>query len=425
MRDIGTLSKIGFGTYRVSQKEPEYAEALRLFLSLGGNLIDTANSYQNGESERLIGSVIQAFQPDEVFIISKAGYVEKKFESKMSTAALQKTISVSDAYSHCIHPDFLEQKLEESLKRIRRSYIDCYMLHNPEYQLSNEQNSLADNQASLYYDIQQAFIFLEEQVTSGKIRYYGISSNGFPLAPEHPGAISLPEILKIAKNISPEHHFRMIEFPFNLIENNASEQNFFDGKSLIELAKSEGIVTVGNRPLNANIENNTIRLANNNIHIDGEEIEKGKKIADEIFSTIETEIVKVNWKNKIADTPSLAFLHGNWFNISHIQGIVHIFSQQLNPFIHQLYAGKVPDNLNRQIEVFRLICEKSALNQMNQIASAIKKQLEERGVVQSTDSRPLQEILCEKYLEAGIDHVLIGMRRTDYVRNFESFLHPG
>ncbi len=421
MRDISTLSKIGFGTYRVSRKDPEHTEAIRLALSLGGNLIDTANSYQNGESERLIGSIIQEFDPNSIFIISKAGYVDNGFMPKMSTAALQKTIPISAAYSHCIHPDFLEQKLEESLKRIKRSYIDCYMLHNPEYQLSNGQNSLTDNQASLYSDIQQAFIFLEEQVKIGKIRYYGISSNGFPLAPDNPQAVSLTEIIKIAQRISPNHHFKMIQFPFNLFENNASEQLFFEGKSLIDLAKSEGIITVGNRPFNANIENSTIRLANNNVQVHEDEMKIGEKIADEIFSTIESEMLRLNWEKKIADIPFLPFLHENWFNINHTQGIDHIFSQQLTPFVNQLYADRIPDDLNRQIEAFRLICEKSALSKMDQIASTIKKQLEEREVVHSSDKRPLQVILCEKYLEAGIDHVLVGMRRTDYVRDLQPF----
>lgn len=416
MISYNALSKIGFGTYRTSNESSEHAEALRLALSLGENLIDTANSYKKGESERLIGSIIHEFDAKNIFIISKAGYIPSGQVKEMSAQAQKDSIKISDTYSYSIHPDFLDQSLELSTIRLKRPFIDCYMLHNPEYQLSH-----GLGKDYLYRNIEQAFIYFEEQVKAGKIRCYGISSNTFAAPPDAFNTIDFTEVLKIATRINANHNFKMIQFPFNLIENNAFAKKSFGGKSLIEMAQSERILTIGNRPLNANAPNGTIRLANYNVQFKEEQLEKGEKIKAELSVIINAQISKLSSEEITKKGAFLPFLFENWDKIGHTQSIDHIFQQQLFPFVNILFQNTVPDNTASLMQSFLNICRQSALNNMDKIAVNIKKQLEMEGAVTESKNKPLQALLCEKYLESGINHILVGMRHTNYVKDLSSF----
>ncbi|MBP0129253.1 MAG: aldo/keto reductase [Nitrospira sp.] len=73
---------MGFGTYRVDTREPAHRESLKYALRAGVNLIDTSTNYMDGDSERLVGSVVREFSEsgevarDEMIVISKIGYVQ-------------------------------------------------------------------------------------------------------------------------------------------------------------------------------------------------------------------------------------------------------------------------------------------------------------------------------------------------------------
>ena len=115
-------------------------------------------------------------------------------------------------------PDFLRAELETSRRRLGRVVIDGFLLHNPEHFYDQSQARSADD---FYATIERAFAALEEQVHSGTIRYYGSGSNTLPLATDEPTATDVRRLLGIAERLCAEHHFRIIEFPFNLIENQA------------------------------------------------------------------------------------------------------------------------------------------------------------------------------------------------------------
>ena len=52
---------------------------------------------------------------------------------------------------------------------------------------------------------------------------------------------------------------------------------------------------------------------------------------------------------------------------------------------------------------------------MTQKAITFQKEMIEQGIIKKGDDRPLSVIACETYLNFGIDHVLVGMRNTNYV----------
>ena len=70
------LSRIGLGTMTWGRDtdEHEAADQCRAFLDAGGNFLDTAAVYGDGDSERVIGGLIGTlFERNDVVIASKAG----------------------------------------------------------------------------------------------------------------------------------------------------------------------------------------------------------------------------------------------------------------------------------------------------------------------------------------------------------------
>jgi len=99
---------LGQGSANLTQgRYPEAAEedALRTGLSLGMNLIDTAEMYGNGRSEKSIGGVI-AGQRDRVFLVSKVS-------------------------PNHVTGDGIARACDASLARLGTDHLDLYLLHSP------------------------------------------------------------------------------------------------------------------------------------------------------------------------------------------------------------------------------------------------------------------------------------------------------
>jgi diketogulonate reductase-like aldo/keto reductase len=105
----GTMvPSLGQGSANLAQgRHPEAAEeaALRTGLSLGMNLIDTAEIYGDGRSERLIGRVI-AGQRDRVFVVSKV-------------------------WPTHVTGNGIARACDASLGRLGTDHLDLYLLHWP------------------------------------------------------------------------------------------------------------------------------------------------------------------------------------------------------------------------------------------------------------------------------------------------------
>lgn len=142
------LGTMYFGT-RISQ--PDAAELLDLYTSLGGNQIDTARSYaswldqQNGTSERTIGAWLRRYAGREgLFIGTKGGLMPRGYNSDRGNL---------DA-SH------LAEELHESLESLGTDYVDVFWLHRDERERPVEE----------IVDTCEAF------VRQGLVRYLGVSN---------------------------------------------------------------------------------------------------------------------------------------------------------------------------------------------------------------------------------------------------------
>src|SRR5436190_14499123 len=77
------VSRLGLGTMTWGRDtdEHEAREQLAAFVGAGGTLLDTAAGYTDGDSERLIGSLIgNVCGRDEVVLATKAGIGRRKGE---------------------------------------------------------------------------------------------------------------------------------------------------------------------------------------------------------------------------------------------------------------------------------------------------------------------------------------------------------
>ncbi|MGB5106504.1 MAG: aldo/keto reductase [Candidatus Zixiibacteriota bacterium] len=273
------VSHVGFGSYRVDTSYPEHREAQRLALTSGINLVDTSANYTDGGSELLIGSVIEDLENegvlgrDQLVIVSKVGYLQGRVyrlsqNLKKDHRGYPDLVEYSVGLEHCIHPTFIEDQLTASLSRLNCGSIDAYLLHNPEYYLGwAKQNGLEliGAREEYYRRIRLAFEHLEQEAARGRIRCYGISSNTFPVSSDEYDFTSLERVISIANQISPLNRFKVIQLPFNLIENgcalNGSQSG---GMTVLELACRHNLALLANRPLNAIQKNSLVRLSNDN-----------------------------------------------------------------------------------------------------------------------------------------------------------------
>ncbi len=154
-RRVGGLeiSRLGLGTMTWGRDtdENEAAQQLQYFFESGGNLIDTAAVYGDGDAERVLGGFIGTLiKRDDAIIATKAG------------------ISVNDGVRKISNSrNDLIADLDRSLARLNVDHVDIWQIHTWD-KLTPLEESLSA---------------LDYAVTSGKARYVGLCNfNGWQLA---------------------------------------------------------------------------------------------------------------------------------------------------------------------------------------------------------------------------------------------------
>lgn len=140
------VSRLALGTMTWGRDtdQHEAAEQLRLFLDAGGNFIDTAAVYGDGDSERVIGGLLGAMVAREDLVIAtKAGISFKSGERRVDNSR-----------------SGLLADLDRSINRLGVDYVDVWQIHTWDEGVPLEETLSA-------LDFAQA---------SGRARYVGISN---------------------------------------------------------------------------------------------------------------------------------------------------------------------------------------------------------------------------------------------------------
>jgi aryl-alcohol dehydrogenase-like predicted oxidoreductase len=261
------LSSIGIGTYLGepnAQVDCSYSAAITRALQLGVNVIDSAVNYRHQRSERSIGRAISGLISsgellrDEIFLATKGGFLTfdadppadpaSYFYEQIIQSGLARPEDVA-ADCHVMSPRYLKNQIEVSRQNLGMETIDLYYVHNPETQLSRV------NHEEFYRRLQDAFAALEEAVSEGRIRFYGLATwNAFRTEPDSREAVSLKEVLRAAREVGGEdHHFRAVQLPFNLAMPEAllNSTQSFDGQrtSLLRCATMQKLMVFASATL--------------------------------------------------------------------------------------------------------------------------------------------------------------------------------
>lgn len=188
---LGTMT---FGASGWGADESGSREIFDHYRDAGGNFIDTADIYGNGESERLVGKFIADSKArDEVVLASKFA-----FNTSVSPLGQPRTgrgnPNAGGAGAKNIH-----RALNASLQRLGTDYIDLYWMHIWDY----------------VTPVEEIVQTLGDLVRAGKIRYYGLSDmpawmamKAATIAAERrvPGPIAMQlEYSLVARDIESEH----------------------------------------------------------------------------------------------------------------------------------------------------------------------------------------------------------------------------
>jgi len=167
-----TVSEVGFGAWAIGGawgdvSEADARAALHAALDNGTTFIDTADVYGDGRSEKIIADVMKERGGERPFIATKAG---RRLDPH-----------VSEGYNK----QNLTAFVERSLTNLATDCLDLVQLHCPP--------------TEVFYR-PDVFEVMEEMVTAGKIRNYGVSvekvEEGLK-AIEYPGVASVQIIYNI------------------------------------------------------------------------------------------------------------------------------------------------------------------------------------------------------------------------------------
>jgi aryl-alcohol dehydrogenase-like predicted oxidoreductase len=171
-----TSSRIGLGTWSIGgwmwggSDDAEAIKTIRTALDLGITLIDTAPVYGFGKSEELVGRAIAEHgRRDRVLIATKAGL-------GWHAGAVYRDASA----------ERIRVEIEDSLRRLRTSYLDIYQVHWPDPRVPVEETAAA----------------LRPLFERGTIRAIGVSNFS-------------PEQMESFRTVAPLH---VVQPPYNLFE---------------------------------------------------------------------------------------------------------------------------------------------------------------------------------------------------------------
>lgn len=266
-----TVSRVGFGGYRVHEHDPDHREALREAIRSGLNLIDTSFNYTDGSSERMIGQTLMdlindgLIRRDEIVVVTKAGFIQGAIQSEAKKMRdrgelWNDVVELPNDVWHSISPDFLTYSITQSLDRLKLDTIDILLIHNPEVFFKASRRNIEERKLFLNR-MAAAFQHLEGEVERGRIKYYGVSSNGFPEPENQSTHVPLKKLFELAKQAGGEnHHFAAVQFPFNIFETNPALFPQQEGEILLDVAKKLDLGVLTNRPLNSLREGRVVRL---------------------------------------------------------------------------------------------------------------------------------------------------------------------
>jgi len=138
------VSEIGFGCMSLAEDTAANTVLLHKAIDAGINFFDTADLYQQGMNEEMVGKALKE-KRNSVIIATKVGNQWR---------------SDGSGWDWNPRKEYILKAVEKSLQRLQTSHIDLYQLHG----------------GTIDDPIDETIDAFEQLQQQGKIRYYGISS---------------------------------------------------------------------------------------------------------------------------------------------------------------------------------------------------------------------------------------------------------
>ena len=402
------MAHFGFGTYRISEHNPKHIDALCEAIESGITLIDTSTNYMDGEAQRAIAKAIKLLHNKkiaDVEIISKIGYIQASTLIRHNEVPFEEVVEYSENCYHSISQSFIKDQISVSLQRLEVESIDCLLLHNPEYYILDGINrgmKKEDRLDGMIQRIFDAFLALEEEVRSGRIKSYGISSNSFSKHPNHEEFLPYEDLLTLAFDAAKElrnkkHSFTTIQLPINLLET--------EGLKCAAWAKKNGIRILANRPLNAQKEAHMYRLA------DYDEPKEYYYYLNELLELTDNKTLKPLY-NLVSQLDDSKHKYG-WIG----EYDVFLYSQ-IVPHIRKFLVPLDDENKATLVDIIDMFLQEYykmvAYECSKNTRVRLKDEFLECNV--SLQNYALQFLLDNE----NIDYVLVGARKSSYVADIVS-----
>lgn len=196
---------LGLGTWTIGGKkradrthDEECIHAIRTAIELGITHIDTAKFYANGHAEELVGEAIQEFKREYLFITTKVDSITQPENLRY---------------------DNLISEAEKSLKRLRTSYVDLYLIHMPRSKIPIEETM-------------SAMDYLAENKLT---RFIGVSN------------FSVEQLREAQKHA--ENRIVADQIEYNLLVRNCGSDTKNVESEIIPYCRENGVLVIAHRPL--------------------------------------------------------------------------------------------------------------------------------------------------------------------------------
>lgn len=182
-----TVSAVSFGAWAIggawgAVDDAESLRALHAAIDTGVNFIDTADVYGDGHSERLIARLRRERPGETIWVATKAGR--------------RLPVQTPDGYTR----ENLTIWVEDSLRNLETEALDLLQLHCPH---------------PAVYERAEVFGVLDDLVSAGKLRHYGVSV----------------ETVDEARTAMRHSGVRTIQIIFNMFRQKPADSFFADAKA--------------------------------------------------------------------------------------------------------------------------------------------------------------------------------------------------
>ncbi len=171
------VSHLCLGTWNFGDPTPE-AEAIRMVhkaLDAGINMVDTADEYAGGESERIVGKALAQGRRRKVIVATKVHFPMSGDPNDQGNSRL-----------HILHA------VEDSLRRLQTDWIDLYQIHRPVFNVPQDETLRT----------------LDDLVRQGKVRYIGCSSFPAWMIME---ALAVSEQYRLARYVTEQPPYNLLD----------------------------------------------------------------------------------------------------------------------------------------------------------------------------------------------------------------------